>query len=454
MTSIKKTNKKKCIRCPPCQETKNQNCHYKDDKDIDEIRVMRNLYREKERDWKAIERKKNEDEYTEEDIKKLLEAIEIRKKFNETYIKKECLTCDYGYKDHLDAVRWLENKLRSIRTKPTLANFLFTGIEKSRIKKEQKQRKETRKKNSASKKIQKIIRGTQTRKRFTTTKRRNSATKKIQRIIRGTQTRKRLTTKKIRNSATRKIQKIIRGTQTRKRLTTKRRNSATIKIQASMRRTLAKIETKRIKLLRTSELIIKKALKSNLGTLKTNLTKRRIEKNDKMLEDNLIKFEKLKKKLDMRLYEIKKLVNIFKSRTSEKDKRKLNRILGYYKSIFLSNNNLDIVIGEIKNYRKNNIPVSIDELILDLKPILRDTTKIVNNYDDYIKEEADKQKRNEEIYKRNMKLLEQTARATIKEFKTSGVFSSKSTPKPKCICKNKKKCRCGFKKKKKMKSRQ
>ena len=352
----------------------------------------------------------------------------MRKDFNDIYIKKECLRCDYGYKDHLDAVRWLEEKLKSIRVNPTLGDF-FLNKDKKQLKDERKKRKATRK-------------------RLTTIKKRNSATKKIQRTERLRQTRKRLTTIKRRNSATKKIQRIIRGTQTRKRLETKKRNSATIKIQTSMRRSLAKIETKRIKLLKTSESIIKRALKSNLGTLKTNLTKRKIEKNNKILEDNLIDFIKLKKILNMRLDQINKLTITYKSRTSNNDKTIFQYLKKFYLQFLMSNNNLDTVIDEIKNCMANNIHVSMNQLILNLKDILRDTKNFVIKYDNYIQEEANKKLKLEKKNKKTMDKLKQNALVTIKALKTSGAFSTKPTSKPKCKCKNKKKCRCGFKKNK------
>ena len=324
MTTLKKTTKKKCTICLPCRESKNEDCHYKDNKNMNEMRKMRDLYRKKEDYWKVIQNNKNNGDYTQNDIKNLLEAIKIRKKFNDTYIKKECLSCDNGQKNHLDAVIWLENKLKKIRSEITLGDF-FLLKNKKQMKNElkEKKRKETevRKKLSASKKIQRTFRGTQTRKRLTT-KKRNSATIKIQTSMRRSLARKKLKTAKRKISASKKIQKVFRGTQTRKRLTNmKRRNSATKKIQRiergrQTRKILKKSKERKNKLFSKLKTLISKS------RIKNTITSNYLEKIQTKIKEN--KEKKLLNEIKLNIGFCEELINQSNNRIT--DLTKLNKI--------------------------------------------------------------------------------------------------------------------------------
>ncbi len=64
MTSIKKTAIKKCKRC--CED--HEDCHYKIGINMRRMRKMRDLYHKKENEWKDIEEKKSQDQYTKSDI--------------------------------------------------------------------------------------------------------------------------------------------------------------------------------------------------------------------------------------------------------------------------------------------------------------------------------------------------------------------------------------------------
>ena len=433
MTSIKRTSKKKCIRCLPCQETKNADCHYKHGINMEKMNDKRNLYRKNEKDWKAIERKKNEDEYTETDIKNLLEAIKNRKEFNKTYIKEQCRKCDYGYKDHLEAVRWLENKLISIRRKHTLTDFIKKSI-KSHTRpynwSETKQSRATILKR-AKKIIKRTLRNKITRTRIK--KRRNSATKKIQRTIRG---------------------KLARNTL--KTLRTRRRNSATKKIQTTVRGKLARntlktLRTKQKRRIDSATKKIQRTIKTNYETLKTNF----IVRNKKRLKIRLKYLQRYDEIINDNVYNVRQLIKTLKDKKSYIQKNKnewLDNFKNYLRKLLTELINIDNIIQKINKYIEKNEYKSYNDFDKEIQNIIDKAKPTLVEYDPiykkFVKETASIKKRADKYYDSKA----QEERSSQKARHTSNKSKTKDTLK-RCMCKNKKKCCCGFKKNKKKKKR-
>ena len=403
-----------CERCEPCRKRNaSENCHYKPGIDIDKLRQLRNSYRSKESDWKIIERDKNKDDYTIDDIQVLQEAYNLRELFNNKYILNECLDCDYGYKNHNEALEYLGNKLRNIkRSNPKLGDYIITKDKKTKIR---KKKLANTKKLEMTKKLAKTKKSAKPKGLFNKNetflysiddifKSKLSVKKKKDYIrqMENEKEREKTIEKMIRKATTDYKSKTFKILKRYSNLSKKRKLKLNTILDNATKKLEKKLLTQTFDIFKmhTTAKNIYKSIADSYETIK-NVTLEQIDEDLSNIRINMsLLIEKIK--------ELNQIINIFKNAKFKESKNIFEDLKAY---LDILKNKLSSLIDFRKKFldfqdllKKTNGNIENDSLFMDYEYFkIEELLPNIEGYNSYIKELEEKRKKNLKIY-RELKL--------------------------------------------------